>query len=469
MQILEQLAPLQLAKEYLPSDIIDILERLGKVNNIPFNQLYYIAENCADRYYSKVIKIFVFLIKRQFTDRQTLLINTARSLKFLEEYANWQAQIWKVLRKYHNLPDDVEDLHSHIDSFKSIIKTNFKHLKEAMSHNVQNIQTSLGIQQTYSSTLCSHVNNIYNKLSELQKHIQHHCMYSHQTDTVQIDAPEYDPHIDGDNQPNTDKKHATVSVQGTLETIPESSILEDDNSIAPENNTAPQNQQETDWPDALTIQIPGVSSTTSDQPPKVMYNRCQIQPSKVDLKIPELEDNSDQDQFTDLDTFIMHHNTHQALGAAALQTVYQTFDPDLPITFHLPMLTTKTDINTILTLFVIQEDRHCMPTSDYYFTNIQPDPIIIPPHRGNNSSSTSQQAAAKNQIPQQTDTLKPGETRLYPSMLAEKQVPVLDLTNSTITSEADLQTAFHSLNLCSTEKEDPSHSRKQSSTEEDTH
>ena len=95
------------------------------------------------------------------------------------------------------------------------------------------------------------------------------------------------------------------------------------------------------------------------------------------------------------------------LGAAALQTVYQTFDPDSPVTFHLPMLTTKTDTNTIPTLFVIQEDRHWMSTSDYYFTNIQPDPIIIPPHRGNNSSSTSQQVAAKDQIPQQTDTLKP--------------------------------------------------------------
>ena len=92
--------------------------------------------------------------------------------------------------------------------------------------------------------------------------------------------------------------------------------------------------------------------------------------------------------------------TYIALGAAALQTVYQTFDPDLPITFHLPMLTTETDINIILILFVIQEDRHCMPTTDYYFTNIQPDSIIIPPHRGNNSSSTSQQAAAKDQIPQ---------------------------------------------------------------------
>ena len=78
-----------------------------------------------------------------------------------------------------------------------------------------------------------------------------------------------------------------------------------------------------------------------------------------------------------------------ALGATALQTVYQTFDPDLAVTFHLPMLTTQIDINIIPTLFVIQEDRHCMPTSDYYFTNIQPYPIIVPPHKGNNSSSTS--------------------------------------------------------------------------------
>ena len=97
LQILEQLAPLHLAREHLPSDIIDILERLGKVDNIPFNQLYYIAENCADRYYSKVIKTFVFLIKRQFVDRQTLLVNTAHSLKLLEEYMDRQVQVWKVL------------------------------------------------------------------------------------------------------------------------------------------------------------------------------------------------------------------------------------------------------------------------------------------------------------------------------------------------------------------------------------
>ena len=217
----------------------------------------------------------------------------------------------KVLQKYHNLPNEVDDLHSHFESFKSTIETDFKHLKEATSQSVQNIQTSLNIQQTYSSTLCTHVNNIYNRLSELQKQIQHHCMYPHQTDTVQINAPRYYQDIDGDNQPNTHNSQVTIPVQGTLNTPQESSILEDDNSTAPDNITTSQNQQETDWPKATAIQIPGVSSTPLDQPPEVTYNRCQIQPSSTDLEILELEEDSDQDQFADSDNLITHHNTHQ--------------------------------------------------------------------------------------------------------------------------------------------------------------
>ena len=63
IQILEQLAPLQLTKDHLPGDIIDILKRLGKADNIPHNQLYYVAENCADWYYSKVIETFTLLLK----------------------------------------------------------------------------------------------------------------------------------------------------------------------------------------------------------------------------------------------------------------------------------------------------------------------------------------------------------------------------------------------------------------------
>ena len=145
LQILEQLAPLELPKQHLPADIINILEWLGKADNIPFNQLYYITENCADRYYSKAIETFVSIIKRQFADRQTLLVNTACSLKFLKEYSDRQAQIWKIFHKHHNILDDIEDLHLHFDCLKTSIETQFKHLMEATSHNVQDIQTSLGV------------------------------------------------------------------------------------------------------------------------------------------------------------------------------------------------------------------------------------------------------------------------------------------------------------------------------------
>ena len=51
-----------MSREHLPLDIIDILERLEKADNIPFNQLYTLAENCADHYYSKVIKTLILLI-----------------------------------------------------------------------------------------------------------------------------------------------------------------------------------------------------------------------------------------------------------------------------------------------------------------------------------------------------------------------------------------------------------------------
>ena len=113
----------------------------------------------------------------------------------------------------------------------------FKHLKEVTSRNIKNIQTSLSVQQTYSSTLCSHINNIYSKLSEMQKIIQHRCMSSHHSNSVQIEAPEFDPDIDGDSPAYTEEKHSKVPVEGTLATIPGTSEAEDEDSIAPGTNT----------------------------------------------------------------------------------------------------------------------------------------------------------------------------------------------------------------------------------------
>ena len=261
IQILEQLAPLELAKQHLPADIIDILVCLGKVDNIPFNQLCYITKNCADRYYTKVIETLVSIIKRQFADRQLLLVNTARCLKFLEDYSDRQSTIWKIFHKHHTILEDLQDLHFHFNDFKTSLKKEFKYLKEATLQNIENIQTSLNLLQTYSSPLCTHVNNIYSKLSELQRQIQNNHTHMNQGDTIQIEASDFDPDIDGVSSPSTEEKTNELKRQGTLSPTPEVTEPEDD-SLTPATTVQQITSQETDWLDTIPVQIPWVSSSS---------------------------------------------------------------------------------------------------------------------------------------------------------------------------------------------------------------
>ena len=117
---------------------------------------------------------------------------------------------------------------------------------------------------------------------------------------------------------------------------------------------------------------------------------------------------------------------------------------------HLPALTSGTiDTDTLPMLYVIQEGINFMPTTDYFFTSIKPEPIVNTCHRENHTKPTAQQAATQDPVSQQTHPLRPGETRVYPSMIADKQVPVLNLTELNITSQADLQDAFQYIGLCS--------------------
>ena len=168
-----------------------LLELLGKADNIPFNQLYSLAEHYADRYYTKVIKTLTQPLKCSFNDRQIVLVNTARALKFLESYGKRQTKLWKVFSKYDKLPDHSHDL-------QTTLQTEFNLLKKAISKNVKNLHDAINLQQTYTTSLCSHVKTIYTKLMQLDKQIRTHCLYLHpQTDSVQINTPEYDSDIDG--------------------------------------------------------------------------------------------------------------------------------------------------------------------------------------------------------------------------------------------------------------------------------
>ena len=301
---MEQLAPLQLAKEHLPGDIVDILERLGKADDIPFNQLYYIAENCADRYYSKVIETFVALLKRQFTERQLLLVNTARSLKFLEEYVDRQVLIWKIFQRHETIPDNIQDLHFHIDNFKSNIEKEFAFLKEAACKNVENFQTSLNLQQTYSAALCSHVNNIYNKLAEIQQQLPHSNQHMNTGDVIQIEAPDFDPDVDEALPIPTDQNIEHQETQGSV-----NSTQQFPGKTAECRTPASSHQeaQDVDWPDAIPVEIPPQPDQNIEQNISTLPIRHEIDQAEI----PQLETDPEEEQFPDLQTYLTHHNTYE--------------------------------------------------------------------------------------------------------------------------------------------------------------
>ena len=131
-----------------------------------------------------------------------------------------------------------------------------------------------------------------------------------QGDTVQIEASDFDPDIDGVSSPSTEEKPNKLTSQGILSPTPEVTKPEDD-SLTPATIIQQLTSQKTDWPDAIPVQIPWVSSSTA-QPKKQEMIRIQARNNSVSFEIPDLEENSTEEQFADLDSYMAHHNTYEA-------------------------------------------------------------------------------------------------------------------------------------------------------------
>ena len=223
-------------------------------------------------------------------------------MKFLEEYTDRQALIWEIFSKHQNIPDEISDLHLHIDDFKGNIQKEFNFLKEVTRKNIKNFQASLSLQQTYLAALGSHINNIYHKISELQQQLPHPTQHMNTGDIIQINAPEFNLDIDGG--PST-KEHGEI--QGPDNPI-QHHVGETKKSEAP---VAPQQvKEEVDWPDAEPIEILPQSAQDND------YNISVVStwPETNYSEIPQLESDSNEEeegQFDDIQTYLDHHNTYQ--------------------------------------------------------------------------------------------------------------------------------------------------------------
>ena len=224
------------------------------------------------------------MLKWQFTDRQLLLVNTTRSLKFLEEYTDRQALIWQIFRKHENIPDDIYDLHLHIDDFKTNIEKEFNFLKEATRKNIENFQTSLNLQQTYSVALCSHVNNIYHKISEIQQQLPHSAQHMNTGDVIQISAPDFNPDID-EGLPTQEHQET----QGSA-IITQQSFKKSNKRKAPA--LLQRYVEEVDWPDAIPVEILPQPDQAIEQNIPVLPTRCQTNHNEI----PQLESDLDEEE-----------------------------------------------------------------------------------------------------------------------------------------------------------------------------
>ena len=128
-------------------------------------------------------------------------------------------------------------------------------MKEATKRNVKNFQNSLNLQQTYSASLCSHMNNIYNKLVEIQRQIQHCNLHMNSGDTILLEAPDFDLDIDDISPTIIDQESNNRLTQGTTSPTPKSTEPEIE-CITTEPSNQHTAQQEMDWPDAILVEIP---------------------------------------------------------------------------------------------------------------------------------------------------------------------------------------------------------------------
>ena len=151
------------------------------------------------------------------------------------------------------------------------------------------------------------MNNIYNKLVELQRQIQHHDLHMNSGDTVQIEAPDFDPDIDDISSPTTDEIQNKLLTQGTAAPTPKTTKPEIECST-PATSTQQIASQDTDWPDTIPVEIPSQIDQSEDQG----IDRYQIQRNSDRAEILDLEENSGEEQYANLDSYLSHHNTYEA-------------------------------------------------------------------------------------------------------------------------------------------------------------
>ena len=175
----------------------------------------------------------------------------------------------------------------------------------------------------------------------------------------------------------------------------------------------------------------------------------------IPLNNPHCNIPSDHDQIarqrlqSKLDSFQaeFHGPVFLAVGPDAKLDMYNNFDLSKPFDFNVdPPSTEDPPLCRI-----IQGGKDPILTTDFYFTIVEPKPLILPtlPESKDTPAKSGAAVITDDFTPIiEADPLQPGEICVHSWMLYTPQAPVLDLHYTRVTSVLDLQTALHSLHLC---------------------
>ena len=142
---------------------------------------------------------------------------------------------------------------------------------------------------------------------ELQWQIHHPNPHMNTGNTIQIEAPDFDPDIDEVPPTTTDQDTNDPVTQGSITTT-----LKSAEKVIKCRTPAPLHQdidtQEVDWPDLIPVEIPPQPDQQREQSIPIQPTRC----NPDSAEIPQLEENSEEEQYQDLETYLTHHNTFEA-------------------------------------------------------------------------------------------------------------------------------------------------------------
>ena len=151
------------------------------------------------------------------------------------------------------------------------------------------------------------MNNIYNKLAELQQQLHHPNPHMNTGNMIQIEAPDFDPDIDKVIPTTTDQDTNDPVTQGSV-----TPTLKSAEKVIQCRTPAPSHKdidtQEADWPDAIPVEIPPQPNQQIKQSIPTQLTRCNPEPAEIS----QLEENSEEEQYPNLETYLTHHNMFEA-------------------------------------------------------------------------------------------------------------------------------------------------------------